>query len=490
VADARYEAVHDAAVLIEAGRVQSVGRYPALRRAYPLAVEHDANGLVALPGLVDAHSHGRGVPMTEHGIGDAPLEVWLARLTAATALDPYDGALVAGADLASTGVTSVQVFFHTFAGPEEYLAELGATAEGLGRSGIRFDLVLGITDQHEFLPPLETEVPPNPAARSLAYPKRGVDPATYFELFDALSRGRGAGSGDAELERARESLVDTRLILGPVAPQWASGEILDGVAARMRFGARGHTHLLEREGQRSPLYGPSPVRRLEESGVLTGGLSVAHGVWLEPEERTLLAERGTAVVHCPGSNTRLGAGAAPVRDLLDVGVPVALGLDSNPICEPPDAFAEMRHALAVAEAAGAPISPREVLAMATLGGAEALGRRDEIGALRPGARADLILLDLGGSRAGGDLAHHVVARASRGCVREVWVGGRAVLSGGRSHVHAEVEAARGRLRAALREDAGRRRRRLRELEEVEPWLRELWERAGTEGAEPLGRRRV
>jgi cytosine/adenosine deaminase-related metal-dependent hydrolase len=489
VADARDDAVHDAAVLIEADRVQSVGRYPALRRAYPLAAEHDAAGLVALPGLVDAHSHGRGIPMTEHGIEDAPLEVWLARLTAATALDPHDGALLAGAELVSTGVTGVQVFFHTFAGPDEYLAELGATAEGIGRSGIQFDLVLGITDQHEFLPPLDAETPPNAVARSLASPKRGVDPATYFELFDALSRGRGAGPGAAELERARESLAGTRLVLGPVAPQWASGQVLEGVAARMRSGARGHTHLLEREGQRLPLYGPSPVERLEVSGMLTDGLSVAHGVWLEPEERALLASQGTAVVHCPGSNTRLEAGAAPVRDLLDVGVPVALGLDSNPVCEPPDAFVEMRHALEVAEAAGAPISPREALAMATLGGAEAVGRWGEIGALRPGARADLILLDLRGALAGDDLASNIVSGASRAQVREVWIGGRVVLSDGRSHVRAEVEAARGRLWAALREDLNQRRRRLRELEEIEPWLKGLWERAGAEGVEPLGRRR-
>lgn len=78
---------------------------------------------------------------------------------------------------------------------------------------------------------------------------------------------------------------------------------------------------------------------------------------------------------------------------LDADVPVALGLDSSLVHYPPDAFAEMRHALAVAAAREAPGSEREVLAMATSGGAAAVGRQGEIGILRPGARADLVLLD-------------------------------------------------------------------------------------------------
>lgn len=476
VPDASKDVIHDAAILVEDGQVQSVGPFSALRRSYPLAEERGDPGLVGVPGLIDAHSHGRGVPSTDHEIGDAPLEIWLARLTAATALDPYDQALVAGADLVATGVTGVQVFFHTFSGPEGYVRELGETARGLKDSGIGFELVLGISDRHELAPPLgdETEIP-NEVARSLAFPERGMDPAEYFEVFDVLS-GESEGVAELGLQQAKSAMGRSKPALGPIAPQWASEGVLRGAAARVQRGARAQTHLLERENQRSSAFGASPIRKLDGCGLLNEKLSVAHGVWLDDEEIPLLARCGTAVVHCPGSNTRLGAGTAPVRELLDSGVPVALGLDSNPVREPPDAFAEIRHARTKAAGAGAAISAREALALATMGGAAAVGRRGEVGVLRPGARADVVLLDLPEpSRPGVELVSLIVADASRGSVREVWIGGKPVETAG-------VAAARRRLWEALRRDAPRRRGRLWELKAVEPWLEDLWKKAGESSA--------
>jgi 5-methylthioadenosine/S-adenosylhomocysteine deaminase len=480
IVDASEEPLYDAAALLEDGRVESVGRYPALRRSYPLAPEYGEGALLAMPGLVDAHSHGRGISTIEQGIADAPLEVWLARLTAATALDPYDQALVAAADLLATGVTSAQIFFHSFSGVEDYSTELAATANGLKEGGIGFDLVLGISDQHEFMPPLNTELPdPDGLIRSLSSPERGMDPVTFFELFDALS----GLEGRASIKKAREALGGTRPILGPIAPQWSSEAILDGLADRWPRGVRVHTHLLERASQRSSLYGPSPVQKLDDYGLLSDRISVAHGVWLESEEISLLAARKVAVIHCPGSNTRLEAGAAPVREMLDAGVPVALGLDSNPVHHPPDVFAEMRHAREVAASLGTSISEREVLAMATSGGAAAVGRQGEIGTLRPGARADLILLDpFALSEADDDPVSRIINGVSRRDLREVWVGGRALFRDGRLRDSSGVATARGHLHAGLLRDAARRRERLRKLGELEPMLREMWEDGCRHGA--------
>lgn len=479
IADAGDEPIHDAALLIEAGRVESAGRYPVLRRNHPLAAVLDRSDLLALPGLVDAHSHGRGIPMLDHGIPDAPLEVWLTRLTAATVLDPYDQALVAAADLISTGVTSAQIFFHTFSEPEGYLEELAATVEGLKRGGINFDLALGISDQHEFVPPGAAAEPPDDTARSLIFPERGTDPDTFFELFDAIHEAqRGGADGNTTPARIAGALGESQLILGPIAPQWASDEILRNAAARSKRGTRSHTHLLERPGQRSPLYGTSPVRKLDEHGLLTDGISVAHGVWLESKEISLLGSQNVPVVHCPGSNSRLGAGVAPVRQLLDASVPVALGLDSHAVREPPDLFAEMRHALTKAGSLEAQIPAREVLSMATRGGAAAVGRQGEIGTLQPGARADLILLDAPDFLGNADHpVTSIVAGASREAVRETWVGGRPLLRDGRHALSAEISAARRRLQNTLLLDGPRRRRRLRELQKIEPWLQKLWEEA-------------
>jgi 5-methylthioadenosine/S-adenosylhomocysteine deaminase len=476
ITEASDEPLYDAAALLEDGRVESVGRYPALRRSYPLASVYGEGALLAMPGLVDAHSHGRGISTIEQGIADAPLEVWLARLTAATALDPYNQALVAAADLLATGITSAQIFFHSFAGVEDYSTELAATANGLKESGVGFELVLGISDQHEFLPPFDKELPdPDGLIRSLSSPERGMVPVAYFELFDALSDPESSRS----IKKAREALGGARPILGPIAPQWSSKAILDGLADRWPRGVRGHTHLLERPSQRAPVYGPSPVQKLDDYGLLSDQISVAHGVWLEPEEISLLAARKVSVVHCPGSNTRLEAGSAPVRQMLDAGVPVALGLDSNPLHHPPDVFAEMRHAREVAATLGTSISEREVLAMATSGGAAAVGRQGEIGTLRPGASAHLVLLDSAElSETDEDPISWIINGASRSDVREVWVGGRALFRNGRLRNSSEVTTARRHLHRGLLRDAARRKERLRKLGEVEPWLRDMWRKAG------------
>jgi cytosine/adenosine deaminase-related metal-dependent hydrolase len=301
-----------------------------------------------------------------------------------------------------------------------------------------------------------------------------MDPVAYFEMFDALSVLEGIRS----IRKAREALGGARPILGPIAPQWSSETIMDGLADRWPRGVRVHTHLLERPSQRAPVYGPAPVQKLDDHGLLSDRTSVAHGVWLEPEEISLLAARKVSVVHCPGSNTRLEAGSAPVRQMLDAGVPVALGLDSNPLHHPPDVFAEMRYAREVAASLGTSISEREVLAMATSGGAAAVGRQGEIGTLRPGARADLVLLDSADfSETDEDPVSWIINGASRSDVREVWVGGRALFRDGRLRNSSGVTTARRHLHAGLLRDAARRRERLRKLGELEPCLREMWRKA-------------
>jgi 5-methylthioadenosine/S-adenosylhomocysteine deaminase len=454
VPDAANDAIADGAVLIEQGRVVSVGPYRALRRAYPLAREHGREGLLAIPGLVDAHSHGRGLPLAAQGIEDAPFELLLARLTACTPLPPRDDALVAAADLLATGVTAVQVFVHTFTAAEVYRDHARATAEGLARSGIDFELVLGITDRDEFVPPGTA-----PDVSALVRPERGLNAAGFFAVVDSL----------AEEWRRQPTL-------GPVAPQWCSEAIWREAAAR---GVRVHTHLLESEAQRAA-YGSALVETLDRVGVLDERLSVAHGVWLAPEEISLLAKRGVTIVHCPGSNVRLRVGTAPVDRWLRAGARVALGLDSNTASDPPDAFAELRLARALAAELGAPLSAREVFALATAGGAAALGRTGELGALVPGAEANVVLVRVTAAP-DEDPLEALVERARRRDVREVWARGGLLVEGGRLRNAGEAAAARRRLHARLRRDADARRRRLTELASVEPWLKRVWQDTVSKG---------
>ncbi|ABG05946.1 amidohydrolase [Rubrobacter xylanophilus DSM 9941] len=478
IVDALSDPIYNAAILIEDGHVESVGDYHAMRRSYPLASEHGKRIPLAMPGLVDGHSHGRGISTVEQGIADAPLDIWLTRITAATAFDPYDEALVSAAELITTGVTTVQVIFHSFSKAEDYVQGVIATAKGFKQVGVGLELVLGISDQHEFIPPVSTSLHSR-VDRLLSSPERGMDPTTFFEMFDALS-GLKSDTSILPTKEVQEILSETRLVLGPIAPQWSSENLIQGIADRAAQGVRVHTHLLECKKQRSPLYGPLPVQKLDQHELLSNRTSVAHGVWLEPDEIALLAARKVSVVHCAGSNTRLEVGLAPVREMLDAGVLVAIGLDSNTVHNPPDIFAEMRHALEVASARGSQVSEREVLAMATSGGAAAIGRQDEVGTLRPGSRADLVILTpTEPLTVYEDPISWIVGEASRNDLHEVWVEGKVLYSNGCLRNSSIVATARRHLYEALLQDAVRRRERLKELRKLEPWLRGIWEKTST-----------
>jgi 5-methylthioadenosine/S-adenosylhomocysteine deaminase len=252
------------------------------------------------------------------------------------------------------------------------------------------------------------------------------------------------------------------LTIGPVAAQWCSDRALQGVAARARAGTRVHTHLLESRAQRTQL-DPSPVETLGRHGLLGPWLSAAHAVWLDDAEIAEIAAAGATLVHCPGSNTRLAGGVAPVRSWLDAGVRAGLGLDSYSRAEPADAFEELRAALA---ASGDALEPQEALALATTGSAAALGR-DDLGSLEPGSGANIVLV-------AGDAVEALVANATRHDVVEVWVRGVPRVENGRLQGRREVERARAELRAELAADARCRQGRLAEIARLEPWLAEIW----------------
>jgi cytosine/adenosine deaminase-related metal-dependent hydrolase len=194
--------------------------------------------------------------------------------------------------------------------------------------------------------------------------------------------------------------------------------------------------------------------------LLGPGLSVAHGVWLEDAELAELADAKVGVVHCPTSNAGLEVGAARVRAWWDAGLVPALATDSHPRNGRLDIFAEMRCALTTAEGVGAPLSPTEVLSMATIGGAAAVGRGDDLGEIAVGYAADMVTLDLPtGHVTGADVLAEAVVEAGPNRVAQVHVAGRRVVHDGQLMAADETSAAEHRLLLQLRADADARRRR-------------------------------
>ena len=174
IPDSLSDVIADAGVLVEDGCVQSVGPFASVSRSYPLARVVEAEGDVIIPGLIDAHSHGRTLPLDAQGISGVSLEQFLLRIPAMTALDPRDDAFVAGADLLSTGVTTVQVNFHTFAEPDAYLQEARGALDGLRDSRIRATFVPCVMEQSEFVPEELLESAPSDLRELSRLARRGV----------------------------------------------------------------------------------------------------------------------------------------------------------------------------------------------------------------------------------------------------------------------------------------------------------------------------
>jgi 5-methylthioadenosine/S-adenosylhomocysteine deaminase len=182
-------------------------------------------------------------------------------------------------------------------------------------------------------------------------------------------------------------------------------------------------------------YTMHPLQRLQHQGVMDANLVAVHMTQLTSAEIDQLALAGTHVVHCPESNLKLAAGACPVQQLLDAGVNVALGTDGAASNNDLDMLGEMRTAALLGkQVAGdaSAVSAEQVLRMATINGAKALGLEAEIGSLQVGKAADMMALDLH------ELAclpvynplSQIVYSATRHQVSDVWVAGQQRLARG------------------------------------------------------------
>ena len=186
------------------------------------------------------------------------------------------------------------------------------------------------------------------------------------------------------------------------APRFApscSRELLEAVAVlSAQRGLLVHTHASENRDEValvSRLTGTSNVRYLQQLGLTTDRLCLAHCVWVDEGEKDVLADHAVKVLHCPGSNLKLGSGIAPVVDMRRRGISVSLGADGAACNNELDMFKEMRLATglqAVTYGAGA-LTAADALHMATREGARALGLERELGSIEPGKRADFLIID-------------------------------------------------------------------------------------------------
>ena len=383
----------------------------------------DLRGAVVTPGLVNTHHH-LYQTLTRARAQEATLFEWLVALYPVWARideeSEYAAARTGLAELALSGCTTV--FDHHYVFPRGRTGLVEAEVRAARELGVRIVASRGSMD--------------------LGESQGGLPPDSLVEEIDAVL---------ADTERLAALQDDdgfVQIAVAPCSPFSATGRLMEESAALARKHALVlHTHLAETRDEEEyclELYGCRPVEYLDSLGWLDGDVWCAHCVHLSDGDIARFRETGTGVAHCPTSNLRLGAGVAPVRELLDAGVRVGLGVDGSASNERSDLFFEVKQALLVARGRGGPqaMTAREALRLGTRGGAAVLGRSD-IGSLEPGKRADFAVWRTDGLELGGaddPVAGLVFAGPHR--VDRLVVGGEDVVRDGRLVRADEEEIAR------------------------------------------------
>jgi 8-oxoguanine deaminase len=360
-------------VLMEDGVVAATGAGEE-----PEADERDdLGGAVVTPGLVNTHHH-LYQTLTRARAQEADLFTWLKALypvwARVDAEAEYAAARTGLAELALSGCSTVFDHHYVFprGGGDLVEAEMTAARE------------LGV------------RLIPSRGSMDLGESDGGLPPDSLVEDPDEVL---------AETEALAARFPG--LVVAPCSPFSVSGRLMrESAELARRLGLTLHTHLAEtaeEEAYCRELYDCRPVEYLEQLGWLDGDVWCAHCVHLDAADITRFGETGTGVAHCPTSNLRLGAGVAPVRQLVDAGVRVGLGVDGSASNERGDLFLEVKQALLVARGRGGPaaLTARDALRLGTRGGAAVL-KRDDLGSLEPGRSADLAVwrtdgLELGGA---------------------------------------------------------------------------------------------
>ena len=232
------------------------------------------------------------------------------------------------------------------------------------------------------------------------------------------------------------------LMLAPSAPQWVTPDLMHQIAELSEsLDLPIHTHMLETKTQAvtgPEFYGPgnSVVSYAKRHGILTHRTAIAHGIWLTDRDVELIAEAGATVVHNVVSNHRLCSGIAPIRQLMDAGVNIALGSDGMSSNDSFNMFDVLKMAGQVHSVTHPDYSryprARDVLKWGTYGGARSALLQDQMSAIAPGLKADCVLYDLNTTSfiPRGDLPIHLVYAEHGQSIRKIFINGQLVVEDG------------------------------------------------------------
>jgi cytosine/adenosine deaminase-related metal-dependent hydrolase len=399
--DAERRMITDAGILVRGAEIADIGKLGDLTNAYPLAHRLDGRGMIAIPGLIDTHGHAdqsllRGTTDDLHWVPFLRdwIDPWLARRSPDELLAAYRLSLV---EMVRSGTTC---FLSPNVDPGD---DLDALVAAIGEAGLR--AVLG-----RWTEPGGTALDASVAAVERWQGAAGGRVQMWFGLMVPRQEG------DAYDPPFYRAAADAARQQGAGLVYHFCSEIEDAEYYEATFGVR-------------------PAEWAEAHGVLGPNVALINGCWLAPGEIEIVAATQTSVVYSPTATMKMATGVTPVPALLAAGVNVSLGTDggaNNNCC---DMIREMKAGCLVQNVtnrhAGA-LTAEQVLELATIGGARAIGRGDKLGSLEVGKRADVVLInpDTAHLNPLADPVSNVVYAATGADVDTVLVDGRLLLRHG------------------------------------------------------------
>lgn len=372
--DDDYREIANGAVFIRGNRIEAVGAVDELPASADEVI--DLRGHVVMPGLINTHHHmfqslTRALPTAQ----DAELFDWLS------ALFPVWQQLTPEMVRAATRTTVAELMLTgcTTAMDQAYLYVNGIRIEdsiqAAGELGLRFHAGRG--------------------AISLGQSQGGLPPDSLVETDEDAILTDMQRAIEANHDPADDAMV--KLVVAPSSPFTVTTDLMRESANLARaYNVGMHTHTAENHKDLAfsqERYGMTPAQYTEAMGWTGDGVWHAHCVKLDDQGIELFASSNTGVAHCPCSNMRLASGIAPIRQMLDAGVKVGLGVDGSASNDSNNLLDEARQAMLSARVRDedpTAMSAREALSLATRGGAEVLGRDDSLGRIQAGYCADII----------------------------------------------------------------------------------------------------
>ncbi len=420
------------AVYIQDGVIQALGPYRELVEQYrPDRTVGSADSLI-IPGLINAHGHGRGITDFQRGAVDDTLEVWKFRKYPPVSL--YWDTLWQAILLIESGVTAV-MHNHTPTSPLQAGEEMGNILKAYQASDLRVAFAPALSyvntfvygDQEPFLASLSME--DRKKAEAIMQNSKQFSPERYFDTVDSLSK-------DFSTDKMQ-------IHHGPMAPQWVEEEVLYEIDRR----ARRENKMLFTHVQQTPhqflyglkKYGKTLIAWMAEKGILGPHVTLGHCVWITKEDVHTLRQTGVNVTHHPSCNLRVRNGISPVWPLWKAGVTVGIGMDDKEFGDERDFIEEARmaaklHRVVDHVPGSGCLGSREVFHMVTEGGARCIGL--QIGKLEVGKPADVVLLDYTRMTEPFTYPYHdpvevLLQRGRKSHITHVLIGGKIVLENGK-----------------------------------------------------------